>query len=66
MSLVQNSVVLDFYSTSVNLMCVQSLSGTSYIDFIETGGIEVISLPSPICFDAWRGENNDPISTKSG
>lgn len=65
MTLTQNSVFLDQYSTSINVMSVQTKSGVAYINLMGSSGVEVVSLPSPICIDVCRGENNDPISKKS-
>lgn len=64
--IVEQNVNLDLYSSSITTMCVQSLSGISYIDMLESNGIEVKFLPSPVYIKAYRGENNDPIGKEPG
>ena len=61
MIITQPDVKANILKSNTDILCIQSSSGISYIEVSNSNGLEVSGLPSPIQFEIYRGDNNDPI-----
>ena len=55
-----NNTHIEKLNPSINMMCVHSKSGISYIE-VGSQCLQVEVLNNPVQVESYRGDNNDPI-----